>query len=73
MHPWDRTEPNKPSPASVKAASASRQRKLYTLVLPLDLTSGRILLGFKKRGFGAQKCQSTCVITPLGSVEANAS
>ena len=34
------------------------KRKLYTLVMPLDLENKRILLGYKKRGFGMGKCES---------------
>ena len=30
-------------------------RKVYTLVFVRDVVNGRILLGFKKRGFGANK------------------
>ncbi|CUS15201.1 unnamed protein product [Tuber aestivum] len=31
------------------------KRKLYTLIMPLDLENKRILLGYKKRGFGMGK------------------
>lgn len=38
-------------------ASYTATRKLYTLIVPVDVDSQRILLGYKKRGFGEGKCR----------------
>ncbi|KAI5843857.1 NUDIX hydrolase domain-like protein [Morchella snyderi] len=36
-------------------ASYTATRKLYTLIVPVDVDSQRVLLGYKKRGFGEGK------------------
>ena len=33
-----------------------KPRKLYTLIYPIDLDKGRVILGYKRRGFGVGKC-----------------
>lgn len=44
--------------ATTMSAYTPTKRKLYTLIMPLDLENKRILLGYKKRGFGMGKCES---------------
>ena len=34
-----------------------KPRKLYTLIYPVDLDAGRVILGYKRRGFGVGKCK----------------
>ena len=33
-----------------------KPRKLYTEIYPVDLDTGRVILGYKRRGFGVGKC-----------------
>ena len=44
-----------------------RPRKLYTLVIPIDLSRELISLGHKKRGFGLGKCSYLPIPVPLTS------
>lgn len=37
------------------SSTTPRPRKVYTLILPVDVANRRVLLGYKKRGFGVGK------------------
>jgi hypothetical protein len=41
-------------------AHVVKKHKIYTLIFPIDLFAKKVLLGYKKRGFGVAKCMFNC-------------